>query len=72
MKTRLDQWLWAARFFKTRSLCQQAIQGGKVHLNQQRAKPSHEIKIHDKLEVTQGNQKKTIVEPFLEGVAFDR
>lgn len=41
---RLDKWLWAARFFKTRKLAADAISGGKVHLNGQRAKPSKEVK----------------------------
>jgi ribosome-associated heat shock protein Hsp15 len=41
----LDKWLWAARFFKTRKLAQDAIAGGKVHVNDQRAKPGKEIKI---------------------------
>jgi len=42
---RLDKWLWAARFFKTRKLATEAINGGKVHLNQQRSKPGKEVKI---------------------------
>jgi ribosome-associated heat shock protein Hsp15 len=42
---RLDKWLWAARFFKTRQLATEAVAGGKVHLNGQRAKPGKEIKI---------------------------
>jgi ribosome-associated heat shock protein Hsp15 len=41
---RLDKWVWAARFFKTRSLAAEAIAGGKVHINSQRAKPGKEIK----------------------------
>ncbi|WP_394752284.1 RNA-binding S4 domain-containing protein [Crenothrix sp.] len=41
---RLDKWLWAARFFKTRSLAAEAIAGGKVHINNHRAKPGKEIK----------------------------
>jgi ribosome-associated heat shock protein Hsp15 len=42
---RLDKWLWAARFFKTRQLATEAVAGGKVHLNGQRAKPGKEIKV---------------------------
>jgi len=41
---RLDKWLWAARFFKTRKLAADAISGGKVHVNKQRAKPGKEVK----------------------------
>ena len=44
---RLDKWLWAARFFKTRSLAQQAIGAGRVKLNEGRVKPSHELKVGD-------------------------
>ena len=46
---RLDRWLWAARFYKTRSLAVEAVNGGKVHLNGQRCKPSRTIKPDDKL-----------------------
>jgi ribosome-associated heat shock protein Hsp15 len=42
---RLDKWLWAARFFKTRSLAQQAVAAGRVKLNDERTKPAHEVKI---------------------------
>lgn len=44
---RLDKWLWAARFYKTRSLAVEAINGGKVHLNKQRVKASRTIKPED-------------------------
>lgn len=42
---RLDKWLWAARFYKTRQMAVEAINGGHVHLNQQRAKPGKEVRI---------------------------
>lgn len=49
---RLDKWLWAARFYKTRSLAVEAINGGKVHLNHHRVKPSRTIKPSDVLTVS--------------------
>src|SRR5438034_717772 len=52
---RLDKWLWAARFFKTRSLAQQAIDAGRVKLNEQRVKPAHVIKISDSVSVRIGD-----------------
>jgi ribosome-associated heat shock protein Hsp15 len=51
---RLDKWLWAARFFKTRSLAQQAIESGRVTLNDQRTKPAHVLKIADFVSVRVG------------------
>jgi ribosome-associated heat shock protein Hsp15 len=48
---RLDKWLWAARFFKTRSLAQQALVGGRVQLNGERTKSAHEVKVGDTVEV---------------------
>ena len=49
---RLDKWLWYARFFKTRSLATAAINGGKVHLNAQRVKPAHRVRVGDRLSVS--------------------
>ena len=60
-KLRIDKWLWAARFFKTRSLCKQAIEGGKVHVNGQRVKVSKEIVVGDAIRVRQGWDDKDIV-----------
>ena len=48
---RLDKWLWAARFFKTRSLAQKAVAAGKVKLNDARVKPAHDLKIGDAIVV---------------------
>jgi len=52
---RLDKWLWAARFFKTRSLAQQAVAGGRVQLNGERTKPAHEVKAGDTVVVRVGD-----------------
>jgi len=49
---RLDKWLWHARFFKTRSLATAAISGGKVHLNAERVKPAHRVRIGDRLSLS--------------------
>ena len=60
-KVRLDKWLWAARFFKTRNLAKHAIDGGKVHCNGARCKSSREIEIDSILEIRQGWDEKTVV-----------
>ena len=49
---RIDKWLWAARFFKTRSLASDAVNGGKVHVNGQRCKPGKDIKIGDVITIS--------------------
>jgi ribosome-associated heat shock protein Hsp15 len=53
-KTRLDKWLWAARFYKTRSLATEAIGGGKVSVNGERAKPAKPVKLGDEIRVQLG------------------
>lgn len=53
-KMRLDKWLWCARFFKTRPLAAEAVQGGKVHLNGQRCKPGKDVKVGSKLTISKG------------------
>ena len=53
-KIRLDRWLWAARWFKTRALATQAVTGGKVHLNGRRVKPSADLHVGDDLRIVRG------------------
>lgn len=53
---RLDVWLWAARFFKTRSLAKQAVETGKVEVGGQRAKASRTVRIGDVLQVSRGEE----------------
>ncbi len=60
-KVRIDKWLWAARFYKTRSLASEAIKGGKVYVNDNRTKPSREVELGDILILRQGFDKKTVV-----------
>jgi len=57
---RLDKWLWAARFFKTRSVAREAVSGGKVHLNGNRAKPGRSLNIGDVLRIQRGDDEYTI------------
>ena len=57
---RLDKWLWAARFYKTRSLAREMIDGGKVHYNGQCSKPSKIVEIGAMLKLRQGNDEKEV------------
>lgn len=66
-KLRVDKWLWAARFFKTRSLAKAAIEGGKVHIDGQRIKVSKEISTGDMLTIRQGWDEKVIQVVALSG-----
>jgi ribosome-associated heat shock protein Hsp15 len=59
-KVRIDKWLWAARFFKTRNLAKQAIEGGKVHCDGQRVKASKEITVNTHLTIRQGWDQKEV------------
>lgn len=61
MGVRVDKWLWAARFFKTRAKAKEAIDGGKVDINGTRAKPSKELQVGDELSITQGWDEKVVV-----------
>jgi len=58
---RVDKWLWAARFFKTRAAASQAINGGKVHLNGDRVKSARLIRLDDSLKITRGYEHMTVV-----------
>lgn len=58
---RIDKWLWAARFYKTRNLATNAVEGGRVHVNGQRIKPSYRIKIDDIVLLTRPTYKQEIV-----------
>ena len=58
---RADVWLWAARFFKTRSLTKQAIDGGKVELNDVACKPAKAVHVGDTFKVTRGEERLTCV-----------
>ena len=57
---RVDKWLWACRFYKTRSVAKQEIDGGKVRVNGDKAKPSREIKVGDEVQFRQGWDEKTV------------
>ena len=54
--TRIDAWLWAARFFKTRALAKQAIERGRVTIAGAACKPSHEVRVGDAVRVTRGEE----------------
>jgi len=59
-KVRIDKWLWAARFYKTRSLSKSAIEGGKVHIDGQKSKPSRMLELGLMLHIRQGDTSKTV------------
>ena len=60
-EVRLDKWLWAARFFKTRALAGQAVTGGKVHLGGRRVKPSRPVRLDDCYEIQRGFERFEVV-----------
>ena len=59
-RVRIDKWLWAARFFTTRSVAAAAVVGGRVHVNGLRAKPSKDVRVGDTVEVTIGAVRRTV------------
>ncbi|SFR62978.1 heat shock protein Hsp15 [Marinobacter daqiaonensis] len=61
LQVRLDKWLWAARFFKTRTLAKEAIEGGKVHYNEQRSKPGKIVEVGALLKLRLGSQEKVVI-----------
>jgi ribosome-associated heat shock protein Hsp15 len=59
--TRVDKWLWAARFFKTRGAATEAVAGGRVHVNGERVKPAKDVVVGDRLEITIGPFRRTVI-----------
>jgi len=68
-KTRLDKWLWAARFFKTRSLAADAVDSGKVHVDGDRAKPAKEVKLGQRMRIRRGQEE---MEVIVRGLSMQR
>jgi ribosome-associated heat shock protein Hsp15 len=58
---RIDKWLWAARFVKTRALAADAVKAGRVQVNGERVKPSRDVRIGDRLEITVGQLRRSVV-----------
>ena len=68
-KVRIDKWLWAARFFKTRSMAAQAVSGGKVHVNGARVKPARAVVSGEELRIRRGEVEFTVI---VQGVSGKR
>ncbi|WJV62910.1 ribosome-associated heat shock protein Hsp15 [Pectobacteriaceae bacterium C52] len=58
---RLDKWLWAARFYKTRAIAREMVEGGKIHYNGQRSKPSKLVELNAEIKLRQGNDERVVV-----------
>jgi len=58
---RIDKWLWAARFFKTRGAATAAVVGGRIHVNGERVKPAKDVRVGDRLVVTAGSDRRTVM-----------
>ncbi|MDB6049278.1 MAG: Ribosome-associated heat shock protein [Pseudomonas sp.] len=67
-KVRLDKWLWAARFFKTRALAKAAIESGKVHWRGERCKPGKEPRVGDEYQIRAGFDERTVVVQALSAI----
>jgi ribosome-associated heat shock protein Hsp15 len=61
IKIRIDKWLWACRFYKTRAIAKAAIEGGKVHLDGHKPKPGKIVQLGDKVKLRQGADEKTVI-----------
>ena len=68
-QVRIDKWLWAARFFKTRGAATEAVLGGRVHVNGERVKPAKDVRAGDTIHVTIATLRRTVV---VQGVADKR
>lgn len=64
---RIDKWLWAARFFKTRSQATQAVAGGRVHVNNSRIKPARIVRAGDELRISRGEVEFTVIVQAVSG-----
>ena len=60
-KARVDRWLWAARFFKTRSLAKAAVEGGRAHVNGARVKAARSVQVGDTLTISRGHEEREVI-----------
>jgi ribosome-associated heat shock protein Hsp15 len=60
-QVRIDRWLWAARFYKTRGAANEAVLGGRVHVNDERVKPAKVVRPGDRVQVTIGDTRRTVL-----------